>query len=92
MGIASNRRGGKVYLNEQRMYIGPSIPGIVKYGTVFIGDLPGELTKKAAEIGSINNLVIPIDGITAAKKALSEPGSVENVSFSRIENYLKGEK
>ena len=86
MGIASNRRGGKVYLNEQRMYIGPSIPGIVKYGTVFIGDLP------AAEIGSINNLVIPIDGITAAKKALSEPGSVENVSFSRIENYLKGEK
>ena len=43
MGIASNRRGGKVYLNEQRMYIGPSIPGIVKYGTVFIGDLPGEL-------------------------------------------------
>lgn len=48
-------------MNEQRMYIGPSIPGIVKYGTVFIGDLPGELTKKAAEIGSINNLVIPID-------------------------------
>lgn len=79
-------------MNEQRMYIGPSIPGIVKYGTVFIGGLPGELTKKVAEVGSIDNLVIPIDGITAAKKALSEPGSVENVSFSRVENYLKGEK
>lgn len=77
---------------EQRMYIGPSIPGIVKYGTVFIGDLPEELTKKAAEVGSINNLLIPIDRITAAKKALSEPGSVENVSFGRVENYLKGEK
>ncbi len=77
---------------EQRMYIGPSIPGIVKYGTVFIGDLPEELTKKAAEVGSINSLVIPIDRITAAKKALSEPGSVENVSFGRVENYLKGEK
>ncbi len=79
-------------MSEQRMYIGPSIPGIVKYGTVFIGDLPEELTKKAAEVGSINNLVIPIDEITTAKKALSEPGSVENVSFGRVENYLKGEK
>lgn len=77
---------------NQRMYIGPSIPGIVKHGTVFIGDLPKELTEKAAEMGSINNLVIPIDRITDAKKALSEPGSVENVSFSRVENYLKGEK
>ncbi len=76
----------------QRMYIGPSIPGIVKNGTVFIGDLPEELVKKAAEMKSINNLVIPIDRITDATKALSEPGSVENVSFSRVEDYLKGEK
>lgn len=76
----------------QRMYIGPSIPGIVKNSTVFIGDLPKELTEKAEKMGSINNLVIPIDRITDAKKALSEPGSVENVSFSRVEDYLKGEK
>ena len=76
----------------QRMYIGPSIPGIVKNGTVFIGDLPEELVKKAAEMKSINNRVIPIDRITDATKALSEPGSVENVSFSRVEDYLKGEK
>lgn len=76
----------------QRMYIGPSIPGIVKYGTVFIGNLPEDLTKKAAEMKCINNLVIPIERITDAKKALSDPGSVENVSFNRIEDYLKGEK
>jgi len=79
-------------MTEQRMYIGPPIPGVVKYGTVFIGSLPDGLMKKAGEIGSINNLVIPIEGITDAKKALSEPGSVVNVSFSRVENYLKGEK
>lgn len=77
---------------EQRMYIGPSIPGIVKHGTVFSGDLPEELAAKAAEMHCINHLVIPIDGITDAKKALSEPGSVENVSFGRVKNYLKGEK
>ncbi len=76
----------------QWMYIGPSIPGVVKQGTVFLGELPEELAKKAAEMKSINNLVIPIDRITDAKKALSEQGSVENVSFSRVEKYLKGEK
>ncbi len=76
----------------QRMYMGPSIPGIVKKGTVFIGDLPEALTEKAKALSCINNLVVPIDSITGTKKALSEQGSVENVSYSRVEKYLKGEK
>lgn len=73
----------------QQMYMGPSIPGTVKHGTVFMGDLPEELEKKAAEVKGIRNLLVPIDRITDARKSLSEPGSVENVSFSRVEAYLK---
>lgn len=76
----------------QRMYIGPAIPGAVKNSAIFIGDLPERLTKIAKEIPSINNLVIPIDRITEAKRALSDPGSVEDVSYCRIVDYLKGEK
>lgn len=76
----------------QRMYIGPAIPGVVKNSTIFIGDLPERLTEIAKEIPSINNLVIPIDRITEAKRALSDPGSVEDVSYCRIVDYLKGEK
>ena len=76
----------------QRMYIGPTIPGVVKNSTVFIGDLPKAITGLAEEVPSINNLVIPIDRITEAKKALSQQGSVEDVSYDRITAYLKGEK
>lgn len=72
----------------QRMYIGPTIPGIVKKGTVFVGDLPKSLTDKAKEISSINNLVVSIHEVTSATKALCERGSIENVSYSRIESIL----
>ena len=76
----------------QRMYIGPAIPGVVKNSVIFIGDLPEQLTEIAKEIPSIKNLVIPIDRITEAKQALSEQGSVEEVSYWRIVDYLKGER
>ncbi len=75
----------------QRMYMGPSIPGVVKRNTVFIGELPKELTAAAEKLPEINNLVIPVEKITDAKKALSEQGSVENVSCNKILKYLEGE-
>ena len=77
---------------RQKMYIGPSIPGVVKNSTVFIGDLPKRLTEVSQQVPSIQNLVVPIERITEAKKALSQKGSVEDVSYERIVNYLKGEK
>lgn len=75
----------------QRMYIGPTIPGVVKNGTVFIDELPKQLAEMSEKLPSINNLVIPIDGITGAIKALHEQGSVEDVSYSKMIDYLKGE-
>lgn len=77
---------------KQQMYIGPSIPGIVKKGTVFLGELPRELTDAITEMTCIGNLVIPIDGITAAKKELSQQGSVKAVSYGQAEKYKRGEK
>jgi hypothetical protein len=74
------------------MYIGPSIPGVVKKGTVFIGDLPKQLTDASGDMPEINNLVITIDKITSAMNALSQQGSVENVSYYRILEHLKGER
>lgn len=50
------------------------------------------LTDKAKEISSINNLVVSINEVTSATKALCEQGSIESVSYSRIESVLKGEK
>ena len=77
----------------QRIYIGPAIPGVVKKGAVFIGGLPKRLNEVAAKVPAIQNLVVPINEITEKRKAISEQGSIENVSYGRVEQYLlKGEK
>lgn len=73
----------------QRMYIGPAIPGVVKRGTVFYGDLPKELTDAAEKIPGVKNLVIPVEKITGATQALKERGSVEYVSWRRVSDYLE---
>ncbi len=59
----------------QRMYIGPSVPGVVKRGTVFLDRLPEELVDVTKKMPGIKNLVVPIEEITKATQALKEPGS-----------------
>ncbi len=73
----------------QQMYIGPTIPGVVKNGAIFLGELPTVLTEAAEKISSINHLIIPIEKITSVTKALSEQGSIEQVSYDRILHFLK---
>jgi len=73
------------------MYIGPTIPGVVKNSAVFICGIPNELKEMAKILPSINNLVVSIEKITETKKSLSEPGSVEYYSFRLVEKHLKGE-
>ena len=74
---------------SQKMYIGPSIPGVVKKGTVFIGDLPEELEGIADKVPCIKNLVVSVEAATESRRAAKEPGSVENVSYLRVDKYLK---
>ena len=37
-------------MTQQRMYIGPAVPGVVKKGTVFIGGLPEGLEELAGKL------------------------------------------
>lgn len=77
---------------NQCMYIGPAVPGVVKNSTIFIGELPARLNKLVEELPCVRNLIVPIDKLTRAKQALSEHGSVENVSYGQVLNYKKGER
>ena len=77
---------------SQCMYIGPAVPGVVKNSTIFIGELPARLNKLIEELPCVRNLIVPIDRLTRAKQALSEQGSVENVSYHQILDYKEGEK
>lgn len=76
----------------QRMYIGPTVAGVVKNAAIFMGELPDKLVKLTEELPCVKNLIVPIDGLTVARQALSEQGSVEKVSYEQILNYKKGEK
>lgn len=74
----------------QKMYIGPTVPGAVKHGTVFIGALPRELAAAAEAVPGIANLVVPMERATQATQALKEQGSVEYVSYNKVLDYVKG--
>nr|DAG59550.1 MAG TPA: hypothetical protein [Caudoviricetes sp.] len=73
----------------QSMYIGPTIPGIVRSNTIYMGELPNRLKELIGELPVINSLIVSIEALPEAKKALAEQGSVENVAYERVLNYRK---
>ena len=77
---------------QRLMYIGPDIRGVARSGAVFMGGIPERLSKYAQEHKIINNLIVPVSGLVEAKKALNEEGTVESISYERLEKILKGEK
>ncbi|MFR2594299.1 MAG: hypothetical protein ACLTAS_12045 [Butyribacter sp.] len=52
----------------QKIYIGPTIPGVVTNGTIFKDKLPEHIEKKAEENKNIARLIIPIGDVLEAKK------------------------
>lgn len=68
----------------QKVYIGPTIPGVVNNGTIFRDKLPEHVEKKAAENKDIARLIIPVGEVLETKKRLNIEGSVENVAYKNI--------
>lgn len=70
---------------KQVMYIGPSVPGLVKRNTVFKDGLPEQAVKRAEEDKSFSRLFIPLHKISEAKKQLGIEGSVLAVAYADVE-------
>jgi len=70
--------------NEQVMYMGPAIRGIVKNGAVFTAGIPKKLEKLAEKKPIIRKLIIPLSEIVQAKKDLDTEGSVTSAAYDRI--------
>jgi hypothetical protein len=77
--------------NEQVMYMGPTIRGVVKSGAVFSGGIPKDLEKLAEEKPLISNLIVPLSGIVQAKKDIGTEGTVAAVAYSRISELSETE-
>ena len=68
----------------QKIYIGPTIPGVVTNGTIFKDKLPEHVEEKAAENKNIARLIIPVSDVLEAKKRLNVEGSVEHTAYKNI--------
>ena len=70
----------------QKIYIGPTIPGVVTNGTIFKDKLPEHIEKKAEENKNIARLIIPIGDVLEAKKRLNIEGSVEYAAYKNLQS------
>lgn len=86
-------------MTKKVMYMGPTLRGVVRSGTVFENGLPKNLSRLAEKRPVINNLIVPLADMVEVKKAINTEGTAEAVSYdkiaalsrSEIEKILKGE-
>lgn len=62
-----------------RIYIGPTLPGVV-HGTVFTNGLPPALNEKIKAVPAVGELVVPVSGLRDANRELADRES----ALSRI--------
>ena len=74
-----------------KMYIGPSVRGVVKHGTTFSGGLPARLEKLEAEKPIIKSLIVPVSDIAKAIADSNTEGTVEAVAYDRIASLTEAE-
>lgn len=72
----------------QKMYIGPTIPGLVKKDAIFKEELPEKVEKRAAEDKNFARLLVPMEKVMDAKNQLATKGSVVAVSYDNVEKSL----
>lgn len=83
----------------KKMYMGPTLRGVVRSGTVFANGIPKNLAKLAEKKPVINNLIVSLADTVEIKRAINTEGTAEAVSYdkiqaiprSEIEEILKGE-
>lgn len=86
-------------MTKKVMYMGPTLRGVVRSGTVFEKGLPKNLSRLAEKRPVINNLIVPLADTVETKKAINTEGTAEAVSYDKIaalskneiEEILKGE-
>jgi hypothetical protein len=76
-------------MTEKVMYLGPTLRGVVRTGTVFEGGLPKNLSVLAEKKPIINNLIVPLADSVATKKAINTEGTAEAVAYDKIAGISK---
>lgn len=69
---------------KQKIYLGPTVPGLIKQNVIFKDKLPKNIEERAKEDKSFARLLIPMDEAVNAKKELKVTGSALAVSYDEV--------
>lgn len=67
------------------VYCGPSIKGVVRQYDHFCNGLPKNLKEYAEGHKAVERLIVPVENFVEAKKNIAIVGTVENVSYTAIQ-------
>lgn len=73
---------------KQKMYLGPTVPGVVKENEIFIGELPKEAEDRAKRDRHFARLFVPMDEVMEARQKMQAEGSVLSVAYDNVEKSL----
>lgn len=72
---------------KQKMYIGPTIPGVVVKNRIFKDKLPEKVQELAEKDISFSRLLVPMDDLIMARAELKDKSSVLAVSYEKVKKY-----
>lgn len=72
---------------KQKMYIGPTIPGVVVKNRIFKDKLPKKVQELAEKDVSFSRLLVPMDDLIVARAELKDKNSVLAVSYEKVKKY-----
>ncbi|MGB8452732.1 MAG: hypothetical protein WCD89_10395 [Anaerocolumna sp.] len=85
---AKRQKAEKVQKSETLVYCGPTIKGIVTQFAHYNNGLPKKLNEYSQQNKAIMRLIVPIEKFVETKKNIQIIGTIENLSFNKIQ---KGE-
>ncbi len=71
------------------IYLGPAIPGTVSTGIVFKNGLTSQMEKAVKEEPALKMLLIELDRVCSAKRALKDSGSPLSICYQKAEEYVR---
>ena len=68
----------------QKMYLGPTVPGLVKENVIFKDEPPEAVKKRAEADKSFARLLVPMERVMEARQQLQKEGSVLSVAYMNV--------
>lgn len=72
----------------QKMYLGPTVPGLIKENVIYKEELPEAVEKRVKSDKNFARLLIPMEKVPEARKQLETEGSVLSVAYRNVEKSI----